>query len=113
MGRFLQVRVSAVTFSEDEVEKNYKSLWNLAWQDPSIIPKKGVMELAHAIYDGVRGGLIEADRRDKLQDKAEEVEKLRLDLVEAINSRDPQTADKLTYALEDCLEALEDIAANF
>lgn len=113
MGRYLQVRVSAVTFSEDEVEKAYKSLWKLAWQDPDVIPRKGVPELAQAIFDSVRSGLIPKEQADKLRDKAEEAEDLRLKLVDALNARDPQAADKLTYALEDSLEALEDIAANF
>ena len=113
MGRFLQIRVSAKTFSEDEVEKTYKSLWKLAWQDPGVIPKKGVLELAQAIYDGVRAGLIPKDQADKLRDKAEEAEDLRFKLVDALNDRDPKAADKLSYLLEDCLEALEDIAANF
>jgi len=113
MGRFLQIRVAAVTFSEDEVAKAYKSLWKLAWQDPDVIPKKGVPELAEAIFDGVRSGIIPKDKADKLSEKAEEAENLRLKLVEAVNDRDPKTADKLSYALEDSLEALEDIAAKF
>ena len=113
MGRFLQVRVSAVTYSEDEVEKAYNRLWKLAWQEPNIIPEKGVPELAQAIFDGVRSGLIAADKADKLRAKAEEAEDLRLQLVDALNARDPKKADTLTYALEDSLEALEDIAANF
>lgn len=113
MGRFLQIRVSAVTFSEGDVEKAYNALWKLAWQDPNVIPKKGVPELAAAVYDGVRAGLYDKDKIEKLKDKAEEAENLRRSLVNALNDRDPQTADKLTYQLEDCLEALEDIAKNF
>lgn len=113
MGRFIQIRVSAVTFSEDEVEKAYKSLWELAWQDPKVIPTKGVPELAEAIFDGVRSGIIAKDKADKLRDKAEKAEELRLKLADALKDRDPQKADKLSYELEDCLESLEDIAANF
>jgi len=113
MGRILQIRVSAVTVSEDDVEKSYKSLWKMAWQDPDIMPQKGVLDLTEAIYDGVRAGLFPKDQADKLKDKAEAAESIRRNLVEALNSRDPQTADKLSYDLEDCLEQLEDIAANF
>ena len=113
MGRFLQIRVSAVTFCEDEVRKAYKSLWELAWEDPNVIPHKGVPDLAEAIYHGILGGMIEKEKGAKLRDKAEEAERLRVKLVKALNDRDPQAADKLSYELEDCLDSLEDIAANF
>ena len=114
MGRLLQIRVSAWTYSEADVEKTWKSLWKLVWDEGGdAIPKKGVLELAHAVFDAVRAGLIPADQAEKLRAKADEVEDLRLKLESAINDRDPKGADKLTYDLEDCLDALEEIASDF
>lgn len=114
MGRFLQIRVQAATVSEDDVAKEWPSLYALVWgEGGESIPKKGVLELAQAVFDGVRAGLIEKDKADKLKEQAEKVEDLRFKMVDALNARDPQTADKLSYEIEDCLESLEDIASNF
>jgi hypothetical protein len=113
MGRLLQVRVSAWTYSEDEVRKAWPSLWKLAWQDSSVIPKKGVMELADAVFDAVRAGLIPDAQAKALRKDAEKADKLRLAVEKALGDWQPGEADKLTYALEDTLDALEDIAAEF
>ncbi|WP_319584022.1 hypothetical protein [uncultured Pseudodesulfovibrio sp.] len=113
MGRLLQVRVSAWTYSEDEVRKAWPSLWKLAWQDSDAIPKKGVMELADAVFDAVRAGLIPDDQVKALKADAEKADKLRQDLEKALGDWQASEADKLTYALEDTMDALEDIAADF
>ncbi|QGY41514.1 hypothetical protein GM415_15770 [Pseudodesulfovibrio cashew] len=113
MGRLLQIRVSAWTFSEDEVRKSWPSLWKLAWQDSDAIPKKGVLELAKAVFDAVRAGLIPKDKADKLRAKADEAEDLRFEIEGALAARDPKGADRLSYQLEDRLDELEDIAVNF
>lgn len=113
MGRLLQVRVSAWTYSEDEVRKAWPSLWKLAWQDSSAIPKKGVLELADAVFDAVRAGLIPDDQAKALKDDAEKVDKLRLAIEKALGEWKPGEADKLIYQLEDTMDALEDIAAKF
>lgn len=113
MGRLLQVRVSAWTFSEDEVRKAWPSLWKLAWQDSSAIPKKGVMELADAVFDAVRAGLIPDNQAKALKDKAEKADQLRTAIEKALGEWKPGEADKLIYELEDTMDALEDIAAEF
>lgn len=114
MGKVLQVRVSAWTFSEEEVEKTWPALWKLIWgEGGDAVPKKGVLELAHATFDAVRAGLIDSDKADALRDKAEEVEKLRIRMEDALAARQPKEADGLTYEIEDCLDALQDIAAKF
>lgn len=113
MGRLLQIRVSAWTYSEDDVEKAWPGLWALAWADPNVIPKKGVLELAQAIFDGVRSGIIAKEPREALLEKAEAAEELRFQIQDALAARDPQAADRLSYQLEDCLDALEDIAGKF
>ncbi|MBG0789864.1 MAG: hypothetical protein H0S80_05125 [Desulfovibrionaceae bacterium] len=114
MGRYLQIRVSAWTFSEDEVEKAWPSLWKLVWGDGGdAVPKKGVMELALAVFDAVRAGLVEPRVAEALKDKADEADRLYHAIGKALAARDPQKADRLSYELEDCLEALEDIARKF
>ena len=113
MGRLLQVRVSAWTYSEDEVRDAWPSLWKLAWQDSSVIPKKGVMELADAVFDAVRAGLIPDDQAKALKADAEKADQLRQAIEKALGDWQPGEADKLTYALEDTMDALEDIAADF
>ena len=114
MGKVLQVRVSAWTFSEDEVEKAWPSLWKLVWgEGGDAIPKKGVLELAQAVFDAVRAGLISDDKADSLREGAEKVEDLRFKIEAALSAWQPKDADKLIYELEDGLDALEDIAAKF
>ncbi|QJB57511.1 hypothetical protein [Pseudodesulfovibrio sp. zrk46] len=114
MGRLLQIRVSAWTFSEDEVEKAWPALWKLVWgEGGDAIPKKGVLELARAVFDAVRAGLISDEKAALLREFADQVEDLRIKLEAALADRNPQDADKLSYDLEDCLDSLQDIADKF
>lgn len=113
MGRLLQVRVSAWTYSEDEVRKTWPSLWKLAWQDSDAIPRKGVMELADAIFDAVRAGLIPDDQAKALKENAEKADTLRQAIEKALGEWKPGEADKRIYELEDTMDALEDTAAKF
>lgn len=114
MGRLLQIRVSAWTFSEAEVEEAWPSLWGLVWgEGGDAIPKKGVLELAQAVFDAVRAGLIDDDKADPLRQLADQAENLRFKIEDALAARQPAEADRLTYDLEDCLDALEDIAKDF
>lgn len=114
MGKFLQVRVTANTVSEADVAKEWSSLYDLVWgEGGDAVPSKGVLELAQAVFDGVRAGLIDSEKAAKLKDKAEKAEDLRFKIVDALNARDPKEADKLSYEIEDCLDSLEDIASNF
>jgi len=114
MGKLLQIRVSAWTFSEDEVQKTWPGLWDLVWgEGGDAIPKKGVLELAQAVFDAVRAGLISSEKAELLREKAEEAEDLRFKIEAALAARDPKGADKLTYDLEDCLDSLQDISKKF
>ncbi|MGL1863735.1 MAG: hypothetical protein OCC46_14520 [Pseudodesulfovibrio sp.] len=114
MGKVLQIRVSAWTFSEDEVKSTWPKLWKLIWgEGGDAIPKKGVLELAHAVFDAVRAGLIPSEQADPLKEKAEKVEGLRIKIEKALTDRLPKEADSLTYEIEDCLDTLEDIAEKF
>ena len=114
MGTVLQIRVQAETYSEDEVRRKWPALWELVWGDGGdAIPKKGVVELAQAVFNAVRAGLVDSAKADALRDGAEAVEELRFKLQDALAARNPQEADKLSYRIEDALSDLEDIAAKF
>ncbi|MDD3312747.1 hypothetical protein [Pseudodesulfovibrio sp.] len=114
MGTVLQVRVMAETYSEDEVRKAWPALWRLVWEDGGdAIPKKGVLELAQAVFNAVRAGLIPARQAESLRNAADAVEELRFKLQDALAARNPQEADRLTYAIEDELDELEDMAKKF
>lgn len=113
MGKLLQVRVMAWTYSEEEVEKEYPSLWKLVWEDSELLPKRGVLELAGAVYDAVRAGLIPDNQASALKEKADKADTLRHAIEKALGEWKPGDADKLIYELEDTLAALEDIAQKF
>ena len=114
MGTVLQIRVSAETFSEDEVRKKWPALWNLVWEDGGdAVPRKGVLELVQAVFNAVRAGLIGREQADALREKADRAEEMRLSLQDLLAGRKPSEADKLSYEIEDCLDELEDIAAKF
>ena len=114
MGKLLQVRVSVSTFSEDEVMETWPSLWKLVWgEGGDAIPKKGAMELAAAVFDGVRAGLYDKNLSQALRRGADEADRVRLEIEDALAARNPQKADRLTYDLEDALDELEDILGDF
>ena len=63
MGTVLQIRVSAETFSEDEVRRKWPALWSLVWEDGGdAVPRKGVLELVQAVFNAVRAGLVDSDK---------------------------------------------------
>lgn len=114
MGKVLQVRVTAWTYSEDEVRQAWPALWKLIWgEGGDAVPVKGVLELAEAVFDAVRLGLVSKDQGQALRDRAEQAEALRLKFQDALAARQPAEADAIAYQLEDCLDALEDIVGKF
>jgi len=114
MGKLLQIRVSASTYSEEEVAKAWPALWKLVWgEGGEAVPRKGVTELAQAVFDAVRAGLVPKEQRGPLREKAEQAEALRFKLQDALAARQPKEADAISYELEGCLDALEDIARDF
>lgn len=113
MGKVLQIRVLAAS-NDADVEKAWPSLWKLVWgEGGDAVPQKGVLELARAVFDAVRAGLIEADKADALRELAEQAEDWRFKVQDALAARQPADADKLSYEIEDCLDELEDIASKF
>lgn len=114
MGKVLQIRVSAWTYDEGEVRKKWPSLWKLVWEESGpLMRQKGVVDLAKGVYDAVRAGLIPDAQARALRPEAENLEKIRLRLEDALGAWKAREADTLTYSLEDSLDALEDTAGKF
>jgi len=109
MGVYLQIRVSAVTADPSQVKKAWPRLVRLAYPVEATPPREpfGVMELAATLLDlvhlddiAVHGGF---DPRPGIRAVGE----LARELDEALAARNPQTADSLSYAIEDALTELE------
>lgn len=111
MGRVLQIRVSAWTFDEKDVEKTWPSLNRLVWEKGEFMnPARGVMELAHAAFVAVDACLLPDTQVNALAQDARHAESIRLKIEAALGDWDAKTADRLTYELEDALDELEKTA---
>ncbi|WP_147821796.1 hypothetical protein [Salidesulfovibrio onnuriiensis] len=111
MGRILQIRVSASTFDEKDVEKAWPALNKLVWEKGEFMnPARGVMELAHAAFTAVDAALLPPEQADTLEEGARRAEDIRRRMETALGEWDARTADKLSYELEDALDELEQTA---
>lgn len=122
MSRALFIRVSAETYDEKDVPKNWPMTFALIWPDsmldsadkPAKVaarlipdPKRGVLELANAFAEHVRFAALPKERKARLQPFAEKLEALREQLDEALGNRDVPKAHALTNAIEDALDETE------
>ena len=109
MGKVLQVRVWASTYSEDEVQSEWPKLFELAFPEAQqrFVAKAGVVEMIETLVDACRF----ADWNEELKDYAKEpldaLFALRKELEEALADWNPQRANQLTDAIEDALSDLE------
>ena len=109
MGKVLQVRVWASTYSEDDVKGEWPRLFELAFPEDKqlYVAKAGVLEMIDTLVDACRF----ADWSDGLKDYAKEpldaIMKLRKELDEALSDWNPQLANVLTNKIEDALSDLE------
>lgn len=112
MGKFLQIRVIAQTYDEAAAEERFSKLYALAWPTeatPAAGPK-GLLELTAGLDDAVRLGDLSGPERKALLPGVEKAMALKAGLEAALGERDPKTADKLSYDLEDALGELEKLA---
>ncbi|SIN69526.1 hypothetical protein [Halodesulfovibrio marinisediminis] len=109
MGKVLQVRVWASTYSEDEVKEAWPRLYELAFpkEQQRYVAKAGVIEMIETLVDACRF----ADWSDELKAYAKEpldaIFALRQELEEALSEWNPQKANQLTDKIEDALSDLE------
>ncbi|MEA4858712.1 hypothetical protein [Solidesulfovibrio sp.] len=112
MGKFLQIRVIAQTYDTAAAEERFAKLYALAWPVAATPPAGplGLLELTAALDDAVRLGDLPPGDRAALLPGVEKAMAVRAALEAALGERDPKTADKLSYDLEDALAELEKLA---
>ncbi len=107
MGDALQIRVSAVTWNEDLLEKKWPRLSELAWTVPLERSHKGVLEMVDALGNGLKFMDWSEARKKALAPDVEKALKIKKDLEGALADWDPKQANVLSNALEDTLDSLE------
>ena len=129
MGRILTIRLSAVTFAEDDVAKTWPKLCLLAWPGQgeirsgawarTVFPQKlaasvavsrtvyGVRELAEALLEESRFGNWSVVTAQSLSEFLPNIEKSIAALDTALGEWQPGAAVTASDALEDALDALE------
>lgn len=125
MGGNLFIRVSAVTYDEERVGKDWPMLTELAWPpsggvDPTgdSVRKtfgtqgRGVLELAHKVLDVLEFGALDAVKKERMAPQGKELKRYLAMLEEALGNRDVHKASELTNKIEDALDALETAAGG-
>ena len=107
MGKILQIRVSAWTYDEGEVEEAWPRLAELAFSVPLTHRKRGVLEMVGALDDGLRFMDWSPALKDSLTPGLRRVVAIRDQLEGALADWDPRRANTLSDALEDALDAVE------
>lgn len=110
MGRILQIRVMAYTYSEEDVRKRWPELFKLAFGEEEEGPGgrgRGVLELAQVLEDKQKFADLEDEIKEALKEPVEDLHQEILRLESNLSERNPQEADKISYALEDMLDGLE------
>jgi hypothetical protein len=107
MGKVLQIRVSAVTWNEDLLEKFWPELTELAFSVPIKHEKRGVLEMVRALDEGFRFmGWPEA-RKTALRDDIHKVAALKAAIENALADWQPGRANALSDELENVLDRME------
>ena len=112
MGKVLQVRVTATTYDDRDVEKSWPTLHELGFGyesagTPLDSRVKGVMQLVAALEDRLSISMLPERIMEVAEKDILKADKLRKEIEEALVEWDPRKADKLTYELEDTLDDLE------
>jgi len=107
MGTILQIRVSAWTYNEAEVEEAWPRLAELAFSMPLKHHKRGVLEMVTALDDGLRFMNWPATLKDSIAPGLKSAVAIKDRLEGALADWDPRRADRLSHELEDALDAVE------
>ncbi len=107
MGEALQIRVTAVTWNEDLLEKLWPKLTELAFSVPIKHEKHGVLEMVRALHDGLQFLPWSEVRRKAMGPGIEEAARLKQALENALADWQPREANILSDKLEDVLDTLE------
>jgi len=107
MGKILQIRVSAWTYDEAEVEAAWPRLAELAFSVPLKHHKRGVLEMVAALDDGFRFMDWPAALKDSIALDLRRVVAIKDQLEGALADWEPRRANSLSNELEDALDAIE------
>jgi len=110
MGKVLQIRVMAYTYSPEDVERTWPKLALLVWEElPSGPPEKdrGVFELVQALQNGLAFEDWDEDVKKRLDPGIMNIVALRDKLEAALADWNATEANKLSDKLEDALTELE------
>ena len=107
MGEALQIRVTAVTWNEDLLEKLWPQLTELAFSVPIKHEKHGVLEMVRALHEGLQFLPWSEARRKAMGPGIEEAAHLKQALENALADWQPREANILSDKLEDVLDNLE------
>ncbi len=107
MGEAVQIRVTAVTWNEDLLEKLWPQLTELAFSVPIKHEKHGVLEMVRALHEGLQFLPWSEARRKAMGPGIEEAARLKQALENALADWQPREANILSDKLEDVLDTLE------
>lgn len=107
VGEALQIRVSAVTWNPDLLEKRWPKLMELAQSVPNQTGTMGVLELVTALSEGIRFMDWPEAQKKKLEPKILELSRIKRDLENALAQWKPSNANALSEQLESVLDDLE------
>ncbi len=107
MGEALQIRVTAVTWNEDLLEKLWPKLTELAFSVPIKHEKHGVLEMVRALHEVLQFLPWSEARRKAMGPGIEEAARLKQALENALADWQPREANILSDKLEDVLDTLE------
>jgi len=116
MGKVLQVRVSAMTYDPEDVYRQWPGASKLAWGEKALADLKsvGVRELSFVLRDKWKfSENWPQDLKTSLATGVAVLQDLDQDLEDALADRQADAADRITYALEDALDELEDIVSRY
>ena len=107
MGQALQIRVIAVTWNEDLLEKLWPRLTVLAKEVPIHLEKHGVLELIRALDEGLTFMEWSEQRKQIMGPLIRRAAKLKRDLEEALAGWKAREANQLSDQIEEVLDELE------
>ncbi|MEG2139474.1 MAG: formin-like protein 18 [Bilophila sp.] len=110
MGKILQIRVSAWTYREEDVEEAWPALVRLAWEHETYLEEKhGVLELVSALSNGLLFENWPEKTASALRAGIATAVSIKNQLETALSDWEPREANKLSDALEDALTALNQL----
>ncbi len=107
MGEALQIRVSAVTWNLDLVEKLWPRLCHMADEVPTQPERMGVLELVQTLSEGLRFMDWPDDTKKRMGPGIRTAEETKKAIEKALAEWKPGEANTLSEKLESTLDELE------